>query len=125
MTEYAGWHQRIGQRYELEGGIPVMWGASRKGSPTLSRLVNLSVSGAGIVVPDDSPTTIGDELELTVGETSISVKVREIRDLESAGTTYYGVQFITPIPAELIQVLNEVIDAEDANQLEEVWNRAG
>jgi hypothetical protein len=124
MSEFAGWHQRIGQRYDVDGGIPVMWGGSGKGRATLARVVNVSVTGAGVVASDESRAEVGDEWLLTMGETSAMVKVREIRDLGSKGTLYYGVEFLSDTPDELIQVLNEVIESQSEEQLETVWNRS-
>jgi hypothetical protein len=121
MTDFAGFHQRIGHRYEVEGGIPAMC-SGLGGRAVLSRIVNLSVSGAGVVVPDDSAGTVGDEFELTVGDSSTPVKLREIRDFVG-GTLYYGLEFLTAAPEELMDVINGVIDAKDP-ELEDRWNRS-
>ncbi len=123
MSGFAGWHQRIGQRYDLEGGIPAMW-TGAKGRPTLARIVNLSVSGAGVVVPEEAAGTVGDEFELTVGDSSTPVKLRETRDLGPGGNLYLGVEFLTPAPDDLMSVLNEVIDAQSPEELEARWNRS-
>jgi hypothetical protein len=122
MTQFAGWNQRIGERYDLDGGIPAML-TSARGKPVLSRIVNLSVSGAGVVVPDESAAEVDDQFELTVGDSSTPVLVREIREL-GASSTYYGVEFLNPAPSELMDVLNEVIDAQDPGELEARWNRS-
>jgi hypothetical protein len=86
--------------------------------------VNLSVSGAGVVVPEEAGGDVGDEFELTVGDSSTPVKIREIRDLGPGGNVYHGVEFLNPAPQDLLDVLNDVINSQNPGELEDRWNRS-
>jgi len=52
------------------------------------------------------------------------VKIRESRDLGPGGNVYHGVEFLTPAPDDLLDVLNDVIDSQNPGELEDRWNRS-
>jgi hypothetical protein len=120
MTTFPGGHQRIGHRYDI-GGLDVRWEPT---DSTRGRLVNLSVSGAGIIAPTDPRAAIGDERTIQIDGQPVEVIVRDIRPDERAGHQYYGVQFVD-LPPGLLAVLNELIDGSTSGvDLHDVWNRA-
>lgn len=120
MTQLPGGHQRIGHRYDL-AGLDVRWGP---GNGKAGQIVDLSVSGAGIVAPTDRRAAVGEVITIAIEGQPTEAIVRDIRPAERDGYQHYGVEFLDT-PAELLAVLNRVVGRTSHQpDLEDVWNRA-
>lgn len=107
---------RIGERFELDS-VAAIWslrseshwadrlrsarGASQRGSTPAARhpnslICNVSVSGAGIIAPSESPSVVGQLVDVALGPGSEFVgTIRRVLPSEEMGLAFFGVEFMS------------------------------
>ena len=100
--DFNQWDQRIGKRQQVRS-VPIAWtkdperpsGFAAESHPD-GRIVEVSVSGAGIVATADDTIEIGDKMHLQCLGAIGPVLVRRIERNMYPGQHYYGIEYAEP-----------------------------
>src|SRR3954454_15230548 len=84
-----------------------------------AKVVNLSVTGAGLLARHNKAVHPGIRLAFLVGETTGVVQVRQVRATYEENSSYYGVRFVV-LDDELRRMLYDLV-AHDRRHLDPVW----
>jgi len=119
--------RRIGSRVDIEP-VAVRWilpnqkkGLFRKPPERVGRMVNLSITGAGIETPDDVEVRAGTIVGLQVGPYDTQVRVRRSIPGVGPGLKLVGVEFVNLRGALKDEVVRALADGRPA---EDDWLRA-
>ncbi len=119
--------RRLGERLLPEGDLLVAWrtdrparGLRRKEAP-LARLADISVTGAGLVAPDDDDLGAGSVLMVGFDGADAVVRVRHRTPLPEPGWCFYGVEFVTTDP-RIDAWVAELLDGRRSRRLLDAWN---
>ncbi|MCU1345462.1 MAG: hypothetical protein JWL70_1728 [Acidimicrobiia bacterium] len=124
-----GDERRIGQRVRITDlawtwEVPRPRGRFALGSARLvlqeARVVNLSVTGAGLLAPHNKLLHPGVRVAVLVGETAGVVQIRQVRSTFDEDSSYYGVRFVV-LDDDLRRVLYDLV-ARDRLHLDPVWH---
>ena len=100
--DFNQWDQRIGKRQQVRS-VPIAWtkdperpsGFAAESHPD-GRIVEVSVSGAGIVATADDTIEVGDKMHLQCLGAIGPVLVRRIERNMYPGQHYYGIEYAEP-----------------------------
>jgi len=84
-----------------------------------ARVVNLSVTGAGLLAHHNKALHPGVRLAFLVGQATGVVQVRQVRSTFDENSSYYGVRFVV-LDDELRRVLYDLV-AHDRRHLDSAW----
>ena len=91
-----GFERRIGRRHPVEVRV-VRWIAPAHddlaAAPARAGLVNISVTGAGLVLPADAGIDVGSELAIELDGVWGPARVAQVQPTKSPTMRYYGVAF--------------------------------
>ena len=101
--DFNQWDQRIGKRQQVRS-VPIAWtkdperpsGFAAESHPD-GRIVEVSVSGAGIVATADDTIEVGDKMHLQCLGAIGPVLVRRIERNMYPGQHYYGIEYAEPM----------------------------
>lgn len=90
---------------------------------SFGRVVNLSVSGAGIIAPFEPDLRNGSLLRIQIDGYKGTVAVHRMERTEDDGLWYYGVSFVD-FPPKFTDAIYARLDAFSERGLESMWNQA-
>lgn len=92
--------RRIGERLNVHG-IVLSWNTGGRRTPKWKRrpfdeadVVDVSISGAQLLAPDDGKVQVGDTVTIVAGGAIGSVIVRRIVPISQGGLAVFGVEFL-------------------------------
>jgi hypothetical protein len=85
-----------------------------------AKVVNLSVTGAGLLAPQNKAVHPGLRLAFLVGEATGVVQIRQVRSTFDEHSSYYGVRFVM-LDDDLRRTLYDIV-AEDRRHLDPIWH---
>lgn len=126
---WSGFEGRIGRRVRstdlwLDWAPPVKkrrWSSRRPVAPPVAEVIDLSVSGARVVVAELEPMAAGVTVGIGLDGNAGTAAVRRV-DASTPGTSVYGIEFKQLDPA-LRRRIDEILTS-DRGELAEQWQRA-
>ena len=87
------------------------------------RLVDISIAGALLIAPANSKLETGSRLKIEFGDTDGIAEIRNVRDSEHDGFSYYGINYFR-MSDEMRQLVHGVVAKIRAeNDLTTSWER--
>ena len=116
--DFQQWDQRIGKRQNVRS-VPIAWTKDPEKPASFAaesnpdgRIVEVSVSGAGVVARADDTIEIGDTMHMMCLGAVGPVLVRRIERNMYPGEHYYGVEYAEPNSAMTRGIYNGLLAKE-------------
>ncbi|MFZ4517905.1 MAG: hypothetical protein ACOYOP_05930 [Microthrixaceae bacterium] len=122
--------RRLGERLSPDGDLPVAWRIERthrrglrRVDPPTACLVDVSVTGVGLVAPDDHDIGRGSVIGLGFDGAPAVVRIRHRKSIGEDGRCFYGVEFVETDP-RIEAWIAELLDGRRSRKLVELWEHS-
>ena len=133
MSEPPGADRRLGWRLPI-GHMWVTWRLDRPDRRPLrqrrtpmerqfGRVLDLSVSGAGILARFEPDLRVGSLIRIEIDGYRGTIALHRIESTDDEAFWFYGVSFVD-FPPKFTDAIYARLDAFQAENLEELWNRS-
>lgn len=119
--------RRLGERLTPDGDILVTWRTDRPRRPLsrrpapVARVADISVTGVGLVGPDDADLGCGSVLMVDFDGAPAVLRVRHRTALAEPGWCLYGTEFVEADP-RVHEWVNQLLDGRRSRRLLDAWN---